>query len=268
MENIRFSIIIPAFNVEKYINRAIDSVLNQNFKDFELIVVDDASTDNTVNQVEKYKKEYANIKVICHKMNKASGGARNTGLNVARGEYIIFLDADDYLYEKDVLSKIDNLIGNKKVDVVYMGFKIGGNRDEFVIPTNETCTKEYKAGKDIYPNVWSKCWNLEFLNKNNIRFVENRYYEDVLFVYKAVMKVQEYIIADFPVHYYISGRKNSMTTTLNLKNIYDTVDNIKDMLEIKMNDNTKEISLRLKKEIDMCKKRLEDIYNSIDNKLN
>ena len=201
-------------------------------------------------------------------MNKASGGARNTGLNVARGEYIIFLDADDYLYEKDVLSKIDNLIGNKKVDVVYMGFKIGGNRDEFVIPTNETCTKEYKAGKDINANVWSKCCNLEFLNKNNIRFVENRYYEDVLFVYKAVMKVQEYIIADFPVHYYISGRKNSMTTTLNLKNIYDTVDNIKDMLEIKMNDNTKEISLRLKKEIDMCKKRLEDIYNSIHNKLN
>ena len=63
-----------------------------------------------------------------------------------------------------------------------MGFKIGGNRDEIVIPTEATCTKECKAGNDIYPNVWSKCWNLEFLNKHNIRFVEHRYYEDVLFI--------------------------------------------------------------------------------------
>lgn len=88
-----------------------------------------------------------------------------------------------------------------------MGFKIGGNRDEFVIPTEETCTKEYKAGEDIYPNVWSKCWNLDFLNRNNVRFVENRYYEDVLFVYNGVMKSEKYLIADFPVYHYISGRK-------------------------------------------------------------
>ena len=61
--------------------------------------------------------------------------------------------------------------------------------------------------------------------------MENRYYEDVLFVYKGVMKSEKYLIADFPVYHYISGRKNSMTTTLNLKNIYDTVDNIKDIME-------------------------------------
>lgn len=144
-----------------------------------------------------------------------------------------------------------------------MGFKIGGNRDEFVIPTEETCTKEYKAGEDIYLNVWSKCWNLDFLNRNNVRFVENRYYEDVLFVYNGVMKSEKYLIADFPVYHYISGRKNSMTTTLNLKNIYDTVDNIKDMMEIKKKEDTKEINLRIKREIDMIKKRLEDIYYSM-----
>lgn len=194
---------------------------------------------------------------------KLHGGARNTGLDNANGEYIIFLDADDSLFSNNVLDRIDKLIGNQKVDVIYMGFKIGGNRDEFVIPTEETCTKEYKAGGDIYPNVWSKCWNLEFLNKNNIRFVEHRYYEDVLFVYNGVMKSEKYLIADFPVHHYISGRKNSMTTTLNLKNIYDTVDNIKDLMEIKRREDTKEINIRIKKEIDMCKKRLEDIYYSM-----
>lgn len=258
-EKKRFSVIIPGYNVEEYIGVAIESVLNQDFKDYELIVVDDCSTDRTSEVVSKYKE----VKLIRNKENMESGGARNVGLDVAQGEFIIFLDADDYLYANDVLSKVDKVIGNQTIDVVYMGFKIGGNRDEIVLPTPETCTREYKAGGDIYPNVWSKCWNLDFLNKNGVRFVEKRYYEDVLFVYKGIMKVEKYLIADFPVHTYISGRKNSMTTTLNLKNVYDTVDNIKDMLEIKMRENTTEINIRIKKEISMCKKRLEDIYNNM-----
>jgi len=258
-KKVRFSVIIPAYNVQDYIDKAIKSVLNQNFKDYEIIVVDDCSCDETASKVAKYNE----VKLIKHEENKASGGARNTGLNNANGEYIIFLDADDYLYGNDVLDKVDKVIGNQNVDVVHMGFKIGGNRDEIVIPTEETCTKSYKAGADIYPNVWSKCWNLQFLNKNNIRFVEKRFYEDVLFVYYGIMKCEKYLIADFPVHTYISGRKNSMTTTLNLKNVYDTVDNIRDMLKIKTEDDTPEINIRIKKEIDMCKKRLEDIYNNI-----
>lgn len=258
-EKKRFSVIIPGYNVQDYISNAIESVLSQDFKDYELIVVDDCSTDNTSEVVSQYE----GVKLIRNAENMASGGARNVGLDEANGEYVIFLDADDYLYANDVFSKIDKLIGNQTVDVVYMGFKIGGNRDEIVLPTPETCTREYKAGGDIYPNVWSKCWNLEFLNKNKVRFVEKRYYEDVLFVYKAIMKVEKYLIADFPVHIYISGRKNSMTTTLNLKNVYDTVDNIKDMLEIKMESDTPEINIRIEKEINMCKKRLEDIYHSM-----
>lgn len=258
-EKKRFSVIIPGYNVQDYVSKAIESVLSQDFTDYELIFVDDCSTDKTSEIVSQYE----NVKLIRNVENMASGGARNVGLDRANGEYVIFLDADDYLYANDVLTKVDKLIGEQNIDVVYMGFKIGGNRDEIVIPTPETCTREYKAGGDIYPNVWSKCWNLEFLNKNRIRFVEKRYYEDVLFVYKAIMKVEKYLIADFPVHTYISGRKNSMTTTLNLKNVYDTVDNIKDMLEIKMETDTPEINIRIKKEIDMCKKRLEDIYHNM-----
>lgn len=261
---LRFSIIIPGYNVQEYIAKAIESVLEQDFKNYELIVIDDCSTDNTSEVVSKYKE----VKLIRNTENLASGGARNVGLDEAKGEYVVFLDADDFLYANDVLSKLDKVIGSQSVDVVYMGFKIGGNRDEIIIPTPETCTKKYKAGEDIYPNVWSKCWNLDFLNKNNIRFVEKRYYEDLLFVYKAVMKVENYLIADFPVHHYISGRKNSMTTTLNLKNAYDTIDNIKDMLEIKMQNDTPELNMRIQREIDMCKKRLEDIYKNVSDMLN
>lgn len=256
----RFSIIIPAFNVEKYITTALESVFNQTYTNYEVIVIDDCSTDNTVQELEQYKGK---IKLIKNNENLASGGARNNGLDNSSGEYIIFLDADDHLYDENVLEKLNNLIGNSNTDIVYMGFKFGGNRNELVLPTPETCTKLYKAGADIYPNVWSKCWRREFLNDNHIRFVEKRYYEDVLFVYTAVMKSESYLMAEFPVHTYISGRKNSMTTTLNLKNVYDTVDNIKDMMEIKLRDNTSEIDLLLRREINMCNKRLEDIYRNI-----
>ena len=127
--------------MQEYVSTAIESVLNQDFKDYELIVIDDCSTDQTSEVVRKYE----NVKLIRNKENLASGGARNVGLDIATGEYIIFLDADDYLYENDVLSKIDKLIGNKTIDVVYMGFKIGGNRDEIVIPTEETCIKSSKC---------------------------------------------------------------------------------------------------------------------------
>lgn len=255
----RFSVIIPGYNIEDCVAIAIESVLKQDFKDYELIVIDDCSTDRTVEVVSKYE----NVKLIINEENRAAGGARNAGLDYASGEYVIFLDADDYLYANDVLSKIDHLIGNQNVDVVYMGFKMGGSRDEFFIPTEETCTKSYRAAVDIYPNVWSKCWNLDFLNKNHIRFVEKRYYEDVLFIYEAIMKVDKYLIADFPVHTYIAGRTNSMTSTLSFKNVYDTVDNIKDMLEIKRKEDTPELNIRIKREIEQCKARLEEIYKNM-----
>ena len=94
------------------------------------------------------------------------------GLGMATGEYIVFLDGDDYLADGDVLSKLDRLIGEDKPDVVYMGFKIEGDREELVIPTEETCTKTYKAALDKYPNVWSKCWRREFLKENKLHILD------------------------------------------------------------------------------------------------
>ena len=102
----------------------------------------------------------------------------------------MFLDGDDYLAEDNVLERLSNFIGNDNPDVVYLGFKIEGDREELVIPTEETCSKTYKAAQDKYPNPWSKCWRKQYLDQNNIRFPEYRFYEDVLFVYNGVMKSQ------------------------------------------------------------------------------
>lgn len=261
----RFSVIVTAYNIEDYIERAINSVENQIFRNFEIIVVNDCSTDRTGEKISKLVSRYDNIVYIEHKENKRAGGARNTALERATGEYIVFLDGDDYLADNTVLENLDKVIGNDKTDVIYLGFKIEGDREELVIPTEETCTKTYKAAADKYPNPWSKCWRKEYLNENNIRFPENRFYEDVLFVYKGVMKSKTQKIADFVVHKYTSGRVGSMTTktSINFNNIEDTVKNLQDLLKLRETEYTEEIDIIIKKEIKMCKKRLDDAYDRL-----
>ena len=259
----KFSVIIPAYNIENLISRSINSVLNQTYKDYEVIVVNDCSTDNTLKEIQRFN----NIEVINHDRNKGLGGARNSGIKVANGEFIIFLDGDDYLHNENVLQKLAELIGDKKADVIYMGFEMTGNRHDVFIPTKENCNKKYRAAQDPYPNVWSKCWNKNFLIDNDLWFIENRYYEDVIFGFNAIMKVKDYLIADFIVHTYVSGRKNSITTSLQFKNVYDTIDNIKDLIKIKKQNPSEEVDIKIDREIELCKKRLciiSEQYMNID----
>lgn len=262
-EEKRFSVIMAAYNIEDYIERSIESIEKQTLKNIEIIVVNDASTDNTKQKILDMNSKYNNIIYLEHEKNKQAGGARNTGLEVAKGEYIVFLDGDDYLAADDVLEKLDKVIGEDETDVIYLGFEIEGDREELVIPTEETCTKTYKAAQDKYPNPWSKCWRRKFLEENNINFKENRYYEDVLFVYNGVMKSKSFKIANFVVHKYTSGRVNSMTTTINLKNVEDTIKNLNDLLTMRENEYTAEIDIIIKKEINMCKKRLDNTLKGL-----
>ena len=128
-ENIRFSVIIAAYNIGEYIQRALESAAKQTLKNIEIIVVNDASTDNTKQKILEMKEKYNNIIYLEHEVNKKAGGARNTGLAVAKGEYIVFLDGDDYLAEDDVLERLDKVIGEDQIDVTYLGFKIEGDRE-------------------------------------------------------------------------------------------------------------------------------------------
>ena len=90
----KISIIIPVYNVEKYLRECLDSILAQSYKDFEIILVDDGSTDSSGNICDEYSMKYENIKVL-HKNNNGLSSARNAGLDIAQGEYILFIDSDD-----------------------------------------------------------------------------------------------------------------------------------------------------------------------------
>lgn len=256
MKEKRFSIIIAAYNIEKYIEKSIESVLSQTFKDYELIVIDDCSTDGTVDIIEKYKDQITFLK---HKKNKFLGGVRNTGIEVANGEYIIFLDGDDFLNNDNVLEKLDHLIGNQEIDVIYMGFEIIGKKKGKIIPSFDNCTKEFRIAGDRYTNAWSKCWRREFIVEKNIRFPENRYYEDVIFVYNAIMQSKSFLIADFPVHTYFSGRPNSITSKMRFKNLHDNIDNIEDLMKIMQEDENPVVKLKILKEAERCKERIDEL---------
>jgi glycosyltransferase involved in cell wall biosynthesis len=122
MSNIFFSVIIPVYNVKEYLNQCVDSVLAQDFADYELILVDDGSTDASGEVCDEYAKADRRVQVI-HKKNGGLSDARNAGLEIANGHFIWFLDSDDWLTEKSAFSVVADILDNKNADVVFFSYK-------------------------------------------------------------------------------------------------------------------------------------------------
>ena len=118
----KFSIIIPCYNIEKYISKTLESVFNQTFKDFEIILINDGSKDNTGEILDDYSKKYKRIKVV-HKENEGVSEARNIGIRNATGEYIYFLDGDD-LIESTLLERANEVFKNDKIEIFSFGFNM------------------------------------------------------------------------------------------------------------------------------------------------
>ncbi len=232
--NKRFSIIIPAYNAEGVIKRVVESVNKQTFKDFEIIVVDDCSKDNTYELTQTLE----NVIVRKTPQNAKEGGARNLGMSIANGEYIIFIDADDFLASDDVLEKINNVIENDTPDLVYLGFQTLGNgegKEELWIPTEENSTFKERARHWTYEVVWDVCWNAKFLKENNIIFAENKLHPDFPFYYEGILKAKSYKVASFVSHIYTVQSNTSITSSKvhpgKLKDLYFNVDRCLDMIE-------------------------------------
>ncbi len=226
----RFSVIVSAFNVEQYIERAINSILDQDFKNYEVIVIDDKSTDGTLDKILKYDGK---INIIKNSINKGLGGVRNIGIENAKGEYIVHLDGDDTLYSTSTLKKIDKTISDNKPDIAFFGFQeLNGNNDRLRIATKENSTKEARLMCDAAFSVPSKCWRREFLIKNNIKFIENVYYEDMIYSMKAVTLANETTYGEFPIFNYYKNRGGSIMTTPSIRRCTDMYKMLAYLMEI------------------------------------
>ena len=215
----KISIIVPVYNVEKYLSQCLDSILTQTFKDFECICVNDGSTDNSLSTLQEYANKDSRIKIM-NQENKGLSGARNTALKVADGQYITFIDSDDFV-SSDYLGKLLTVAEKENSDIVYCRHKMyfpldnkyenGPNREKLnklfykYSETNKR-DKQLKYILDIVENSRSACMKLyktEILIKNKLSFFENVYAEED-FAFNALINLcsQKISFLDEELYYY------------------------------------------------------------------
>ena len=221
----KVSIIVPVYNVEDYIERCLDSLLDQTLVDIEIIIVNDGSTDRSKEKIIPYIDKYSNKIKYLEKENGGLSSARNFGIPEASGEYIAFLDSDDYV-EKDMYEKMYDKAINKQSDMIECDFIW-----EYPNKKRIDIGKTYNNKKDMIINgrvvAWNKLIKRNIIEKNNLRFPEGLRYEDVEFFYKLVPYINKVSFVHEPFVHYIQ-RSNSIANTQNArtKEIFVVLNNV------------------------------------------
>ena len=181
------SVIIPVYNAQDGIKRCVDSLLNQSFKNFEIILLNDGSKDNSLNILKEYELKYSFVRVI-DKQNEGVAVTRNKGILLAEGEYIMFMDNDDFV-DSDYIETFYQAINEKNLDLVIGGYK-RVNQDNQIIFSQDIQQSEWS--KYIIMAPWAKVYRTEFLKTNNLEFFDYGIGEDIIFnlaAYKATYKI-------------------------------------------------------------------------------
>lgn len=226
----KYSVIIPVYNVEKYINRCVKSILSQRYNDLEIILIDNGSTDRSGSICDIYANEYANISVY-HIENHGVDSARNFGLSKARGEFIYFVDSDDYLVGNLFAEFEDKLVPDLDLLVFsyYNSFEqelTERNRTKKCLPYSGLYDKNdfIKIFTDLFLSdmlytVWNKFYRREFLIENNISFEKYELGEDVRFNLNAYRNVNKVYLSQDSYYVYVIGRKGSAMSGYNPKRL-------------------------------------------------
>ena len=230
------SIIVPIYKVEKYLDRCINSILNQTFRDFELILVDDGSPDRCGDICEEYAKKDKRIKVI-HKENGGLSDARNAGLDIATGKFIGFIDSDDFIH-KDMYMILYDAIIKSKSDISQCKFKYFSKEDElnkniindgkYEIYNNIDAIEEIIDNKNLNTNVWNKLYKRELFN--DIRFPKGKIHEDEFVTYKVFYRAKTVSYVNKELYYYFSNDTGIMKN-LNINSKFDWIEAIEERNE-------------------------------------
>ena len=220
-QNKLISIIVPIYNKEKYLKRTLDSILNQTYKNLEIILINDASTDNSLQICENYKKKDKRIIVYNKTKNGGVSAARNTGLEIAKGEYIGFVDADDYIKENMYEVLIDNIM-KYDVDFVQCGIKYNEKTRTFIDTKillgegKQEIINLYLRNLLFSGTVWSKLYKSKLLK--NIRF-DTKYSnnEDAIFEYEVMKKSQKILFINDILYIYSYKKEDSLTGKYDIK---------------------------------------------------
>lgn len=188
-----FSVIVPAYNVQQYLKQCIDSILAQSFIDYEVILVNDCSTDTSGNICDEAANRDNRINVVHKPVNEGLGCARNTGLDNASGQYVLFLDSDDFLTDENTFLYMHSKILKSQCDLLIAGyekyFDIDNSTTEGMLPAETSLCGDRAEliRKNTYKALaWNKIVKRELINDNHLRFPSMRYSEDTIWCYQLL----------------------------------------------------------------------------------
>jgi len=224
------SVIMPIYNVEKYIKTSVDSILNQSFRDFELILIDDGSTDNSGELCDKYAAKDSRVRVF-HIKNNGVSNARNVGLRHANGQYVYFCDGDDYI-DDNAFQVMSDILRKYSIDLLIFGYyfeahKVDKNGRLYIdrysasFDYNSLYSSKEDIKKDLVNmwnkslmyNVWNKLYRLDIIRNQNIEFsTKLTMGEDLDFSNKYFVYCNSFYVLSDCFYHYIRERENSATT--------------------------------------------------------
>ena len=218
----KVSVIVPVYNTGEFLRKCLDSILNQTLKEIEIICINDGSTDNSFSILQEYKQKDSRIIVLTQE-NKGAGNARNAGLNIAKGEYLSFLDSDDY-FSRTTLRKTYNKAIKNNADIIIFDTK------NFDNSTGKCCDAPWRFNRENFPRVfpfsyknmpesifkafchepWNKIFRREFITAKGISFQEIRRGNDIFFTWSAMISAIKIDIIDEPLVYYRTGLSTNL----------------------------------------------------------
>lgn len=254
------SVIVPVYNVEKYVDECIKSILHQNFEDIEIICVNDGTTDGSLKILEKYRKKDKRLSIISQD-NQGLGQARNRGLQYAKGKYVCFVDGDDMLTE-GALESLYKVAQRTRVQMISYETELLYERKELEKSENKDLfyykSKQYHGIKDgktyfiemvennDYCNAaWLLFLNREWLIKQKIWFYPGIYYEDVLFCLKCFWAAERVIHLNRKNYIYRIREHSIMTSRPKYINVYSSIVNYREAMKILLGIDENQIKLRV-----------------------
>ncbi|MBR6690046.1 MAG: glycosyltransferase family 2 protein [Bacilli bacterium] len=223
-KDIKISAIVPVYNMEKYLERCLDSLVNQTLEDIEIIVINDGSKDNSQKIIDKYSKKYKEKIVSYTNKNQGISKTRNFGIDKAKGQFLAFIDSDDFV-EKDMFEKMYNKAIKENLDIVVCDYynyfdKTQTKHIEKIVDFNNTnLLNNLELIFKINPSPWNKIYKRELILNLNYRFPENIKYEDLGYIPILLTEANKIGKINIPYNYYLI-RSNSETTTVD-KRVYD-----------------------------------------------
>lgn len=243
----KISIVMPVYNSEKYLEDCLNSLVNQTFKNFELICVNDGSTDNSLKILNEFNEKYNNFITIINQENTGSGAARNNGFNFVKSETVLFLDSDDYFYP-DFLEKMYNKYLETNSDVIICRYDVvlpdgkfyqkAKGINEWMLPQKNIFNKK-DFPKYLFNFVnfatWNKLIKTSLIQKYNLQFENIPYSNDVYFTLSTILFAEKISIVNSSLLKYNFLNANSLTINRNKNNIYifETFKKLKEQI----NDN-------------------------------